>query len=302
MAGVDILIPHFRDPEGLRISLESIAAQTWTGDMRVVLVDDGSEPEFYQEIEAQAEAFPLPVTLERNPVNRGRPYTRNRLLDGVDNPFVAWLDAGDTWYPEKLEKQFEQISRLRYIGEDADRYWITCHYDWQWEGRRARQIEQQTDVRQMRELMLGQKLRAYLWTLLGTAKAFKIAGRFDERLPRLQDLDYFVRFVLAGGILTVPRRTGVLCKYHKSDVGRNAQEIRACNHLIYRKYRPHLEAYGPSFLKTIRYNADMLSARFARNNGAPGQNLYYIGRATLAHPKRAIGAARFHLRKTQESA
>lgn len=167
-------------------------------------------------------------------------------------------------------------------------------------GGALRLVEQQTDGgRQLRELMLGQKLRAYLWTLLGTREAFRIAGRFDERLPRLQDLDYFIRFVLAGGEMVVPRRAGALCRYHKSDVGRNAGEIRACNALIFRKYWPHLQNYGPSFLKTIRFNADMLSARFSRNNGAPLGNLYYIGRATMVHPKRAIGAARFHLRKSE---
>lgn len=300
MACLDILIPHYRDPAGLKLSLESIEAQTWTGDMRVVVVDDGSEPEYLRQAEALLADFPLPHTLERNPINRGRPYTRNRLLDLIDSPFVAWLDAGDVWYPDKLLKQFEHVSRLRYEGKDPDRYWVTCHYDWQWEGRRARTIEQVTEVRQLRELMLGQKLRAYLWTLLGTREAFRIAGRFDERLPRLQDLDYFIRFVLAGGEMTVPPRTEALCRYHKSDVGRNATEIRACNSLIFRKYRPHFQNYGPSFMKTIRYNADMLSARFARNNGALFLNLYYIGNATLAHPKRAIGAARFHLRASAE--
>ncbi len=292
-------MPHFRDPEGLRISLASIAEQTWTGDMRVVIVDDGSSPEHLADVEAQVAAFPLPVTLERNPQNRGRPYTRNRLLDLIDSPFVAWLDAGDIWYPEKIEKQFDHLNRLRFSGDDPDRYWITCNYDWQWEGRRARVIEQQTEGRQLRELLLGHKLRAYLWTLMGTAQAFRSAGRFDERLPRLQDLDYFIRFVLGGGELTAPRSAKPLCRYHKSDVGRNAQEIRACNALIFRKYWPHLQTYGPSFLKTIRFNADMLSARFSRNNGSQLGNLYYIGRATLAHPKRAVGAARYHLRKSE---
>jgi glycosyltransferase involved in cell wall biosynthesis len=297
LAGLDILIPHYRDLEGLRLSLASIAEQTWTGDMRIVVVDDGSEPEIYQSVEALLAEQDLPCTLERNLSNRGRPYTRNRLLDLIDSPFVAWLDAGDVWYADKLRVQFEHVNRLRYRGEDPDRYWVTCHYDWQWQGRRARKVEQQTDGRQLRELMLGQKLRAYLWTLLGTREAFRIAGRFDERLPRLQDLDYFIRFLLAGGEMTVPPHRGALCRYHKSDVGRNAREIRACNELIHRKYRPHLQSFGPSFLRTIRYNAEMLSARFAQNNGEPMNNLVYVTRATIAHPKRAIGAMRYRWRK-----
>jgi glycosyltransferase involved in cell wall biosynthesis len=300
MSCLDILIPHYRDLDGLRESLASIAAQTWTGDMRVVIVDDGSEPEIFRAVEAEAEACELPVTLQRNSENRGRPYTRNRLLDAIDSPFVAWLDAGDIWYPEKTEKQFDQINRLRYEGHNEHRYWVTCNYDWQWVGRRARLIRQEVDVRQFRELMLGQNLRAYLWTLLGSAEAFRIAGRFDERLPRLQDLDYFARFVLGGGILTNCGERRAQCRYHKSDMGRNADEIRACNTLIYRKYRSHLQGYGPSFLKTIHYNADMLSARYAANNGSRLRHLYYTTRAVAAHPKRAIGAARFHLRKQVE--
>ena len=80
----------------------------------------------------------------RNPPNRGRPYTRNRLLDAVDGDFVAWLDAGDVWYPSKLERQFDHLSRLRFEGEDVDRLWITCHYDWQWEGQRNRPVRQES--------------------------------------------------------------------------------------------------------------------------------------------------------------
>jgi glycosyltransferase involved in cell wall biosynthesis len=294
MSRLDVLLPHYRDPEGLKISLDSIAAQTWTGDMRVVVVDDGSETDVLRDVREILDASELPITFLQNPVNRGRPYTRNRLLDAVEGDYVAWLDAGDIWYPEKLDRQFEQISRLRYLGEDPDRHWITCNYDWQWIGRRVNLIRQETDGRQLRELMLGRRLRAYLWTLLGTAGAFRSAGRFDERLPRLQDLDYFVRFVLAGGTLTNAAEPAALCRYHKSDLGRNADEIRKCNRLIFRKYRPHLESYGPAFLKTIKYNAEMLSARYSVNNGALMRNYYYVARAVGAHPKRAVGAVLFH--------
>jgi glycosyltransferase involved in cell wall biosynthesis len=299
MSRLDVLIPHFRDPDGLARSLDSVVAQDWTGDIRVVVVDDGSpEPEF-RAARAQLDALELPVTLERNAENRGRPYTRNRLLDLVDGDFVAWLDADDVWYPDKLTRQFEHLSRLRFAGADVSRVWITCHYDWQWSGARARRIDQETEGRQLRELMLGQRLRAYLWTLLGPAASFRAVGRFDERLPRLQDLDYFLRFVAGGGALEVPPVRRALCRYHKSDLGRDAAEIRRCNRLIHDKYRPALQAYGPAFLKTIRYNAERLSARYAANNGARLMSGWYLGRSVVAHPKRAVGAARFWLAREE---
>lgn len=292
MAQLDILVPHYRDTDGLALSLASVAAQTWTGDMRVVLVDDGSPAGEYRAVEEIAAGLEMPVTLLRNRENRGRPYTRNRLLDAIDGAYVAWIDAGDVWYETKLEMQFEHLSRLRFQGEDESRVWITCHYDWQWAGRRARLVRQEVETRQMRELMLGQRLRAYLWTLLGPAAAFRAVGRFDERLPRLQDLDFFIRFVESGGRLDVPPGRKALCCYHKSDLGRNAAEIRRCNRLIEAKYRPKLQAYGPAFLKTIRYNAERLSARYAGSNGARVLNRYYWLRALAAHPRRTVGALR----------
>ena len=294
-ARLDVLIPHFQDVEGLALSLASIAEQTWTGDMRVVLVDDGSPAEDVAAVEALADRSGLDVILARNPENRGRPYTRNHLLDMVEAEYVAWLDAGDVWYPEKLSRQFEHLSRLRYEGVDTDRVWITCHYDWKWDNQSARRKQQEVDVRQMRELMLGLRLRAYLWTLLGSARAFRAAGRFDERLPRLQDLDYFMQFLRVGGNLSAPPGREALCRYHKSDIGRNAREIRDCHALIMAKYLPQLRPYGPAFLKTIRYNAERLSARYAANNGARLLAGYYHGRAVAAHPRRAVGAMRRRL-------
>lgn len=295
MSRLDVLLPHYRDVAGLAMSLASVAEQSWTGDMRLVIVDDGSPEKDFEAVRALAQAQDLPVTLERNPQNRGRPYTRNRLLDCVEGDYVAWLDAGDIWYPDKLALQFEHVSRLRHAGEDVDRVWITCHYDWQWEGQRIRPVRQEVEGAQLRELMLGRQLRAYLWTLLGTAAAFRGAGRFDERLPRLQDLDYFLRFVQGGGTLAVPPSRGTLCRYHKSDIGRDAHEIRRCNRLIFEKYRASLQSHGPGFVKTIRGNAESLSARYAKNNGDQMGRGYYLMRAFAADPRRLVGSVRLRL-------
>jgi glycosyltransferase involved in cell wall biosynthesis len=289
---LDVLVPHFRDLEGLALSLASVAAQGWTGDLRLVIVDDGSPEAEFGAVEALAAEQPLPVTLARNPENRGRPYTRNRLLDMVEADYVAWLDSGDIWYPTKLESQFDHLSRLRFQGEDLSRVWVTCHYDWQWTGRQARYTVQKVAPEPLKELLLGADLRAYLWTLLGSAETFRAVGRFDQRLPRLQDLDYFIRFLRAGGILAVPPQQEALCCYHKSDLGRNAAEIRRCNRLVFEKYRTSFERYGPDFLAMVHYNAETLSARYAKNNDDQVSRAYYLLRAFAANPRRSLGLAR----------
>ncbi|MGH8167578.1 MAG: glycosyltransferase family 2 protein [Woeseiaceae bacterium] len=289
---LDVLIPQYRDVNGLAQTLASIGGQTWTGDIRIIVVDDGSPAKEFRAVKALMDEQPLTFVLQRNPDNRGRPYTRNRLLDSIDNEYVAWLDAGDVWYPDKLTEQFQHINRLRFAGEDLSRIWVTCDYDWQREGARCYQVSQVVEGDQFKELLLGQQLRCYLWTLLAPASTFRAIGPFDEQLPRLQDVDYFIRFVRSGGIITKPPYSKSLCRYYKSDVGRCAREIRECNQKIFEKYKMSSEQYGRAFLSTVRYNAETLSARYAKNNGDTLGRIYYIARAFVADPRAALGLSR----------
>ena len=194
--------------------------------------------------------------------------------------------------PEKLEKQFDHVNRLRFAGEDVSRIWVSCHYDWQRDGGRVYQVDQVVQGDQLKELFLGRQLRCYLWTLLGHASTFRTVGRFDEQLPRLQDVDYFVRFVRAGGIITNPPHRKALCRYHKSDLGRSAHEIRKCNRILFNKYQSSMDQYGSEFLSTLKYKAETLSARYAKHNRDTFARAYYIARAFAADPRAASDLTR----------
>ena len=285
MATLDILIPHYNDAEGLALTLRSVAEQTWDGSIRIVIADDGSNPEAANAVRAMGESFVHPVTFLVNASNRGRPYTRNVLLDAIDSPFVAWLDAGDEWYPEKLAAQFAALEAAESAAPDQA-LWMSCHYHWKWLDQQAHRVKRQlTDQDQVRALLVGTDLRAYLWTLLGRAETFRNVGWFDERLPRLQDLDYFLRFVLKRGRILEPGLADPLCVYHKSDLGRSAAQIRQCNDYIFDKYRVLYNRYGTKFRQTRLYHMEMHSARFAANNDDHALAREYMWKAAHARPR-----------------
>lgn len=293
MATVDILIPHYNDVEGLDLALKSIAAQTWRGELRIVIADDGSAPQAVSGARALAETIRHPVTFIENGQNRGRPYTRNVLLDTVDSPFVAWIDAGDEWYPDKLAIQFEALAKAE-AGTKDDFIWMTCHYHWKWQDNIAfKKKLQLTEQDQLKALLIGTDLRAYLWTILARAETFTSVGWFDERLPRLQDLDFFLRFALKGGRLVEPGYEDALCVYHKTDLGRSADQIRECNAYIFDKYRVLYNRYGMKFSRTRLYHMEMHSARFAANNADHGKASEYMWKAARARPRLFIR----HLRR-----
>jgi hypothetical protein len=121
--------------------------------------------------------------------------------------------------------------------------------------------------------------------LLGRTAAFRAAGMFDEALPRLQDLDYVIRFVNAGGVLTAPPTRMPLCRYDKSDVGRKHEEVAACARLIMRKYQPVYAQYGPGFVARARWKNAKLAARYALNNKSYGAAFKYLSTTLATNPR-----------------
>ena len=277
MRTLDVLIPEFNDASGLVRSLESVRKQTWRGDVRVVVCDDGSKPDALKEIERIVDGYSGNIVLLKNGQNRGRPYTRNVLLDSTEGIYVAWLDAGDEWYRDKIEDQFDAIYRSAYKFGDKP-VWVTCNYDWAWIGARKRARKQDVKGDQVKSLLLG-PLGAYLWTLLGKAEAFRDVGYFDTALTRLQDLDFFLRFIVKGGTIILPPKHDPLCVYNKTDVGRNAREIRQCFKYIYNKHRVLYMRYSPRFRRNRRYDIELLAARLAKHNSDFGRMGLYLARA-----------------------
>ena len=292
MQTLDVLIPHFNDPLGLAISLRSVAAQTWDGKLRIVIADDGSDQISRRAVRKIAERSPLKPVVLQNEINRGRPYTRNVLLDSIESNYVSWLDAGDEWYSAKLTDQFNDLELFDSAGLTSSPTWMTCNYDWVWKGSRRKLNVQRTDQDQPKALLTGSNLRAYLWTLLGPAKTFKDVGWFDERLPRLQDLDYFIRFTLRGGVIRTTLNQRAKCVYHKSDLGRDAEEIRQCNQLIFDKHRVLFNQYGDVFVKMRLYNMEMLSARYAHNNSNNSLKWHYFWNAFRVKPIKFLNHVR----------
>lgn len=289
----DVLIPHRDDLPGLERALASLSAQTWQGPLRVVVVDDASVAVKAAELRQVLTESGLSFDLSFNTQWRGRPYTRNRLLERSVSPWTSWLDAGDVWYDTKLELQFAQLARLASLGTDLARVWVTCDYHQAWSKRELELCVQDPSGDPTRALLEGQTLRAYLWTLLSSRTAMRWVGKFDERLSRLQDLDFFLRFLEAEGRLEVPERgqhsQGLpLCRYEKSDHGRSAREVHRASLFVLKKHRALLTGYGERFERQRKVQADILALRVAKNNRDYAAVARYAALGLLRDPVQTV--------------
>ncbi len=77
-------------------------------------------------------------------------------------------------------------------------------------------------------------------------RLFDEVGGYDEQLPMAEDLDLYVRFLLAGHLPVVSPHISHLHRFHPRNVSsgvdadKHAQDLRA----IYAKYAPRLQAAG----------------------------------------------------------
>ncbi|KAF2335919.1 glycosyltransferase family 2 protein [Flavobacterium ginsenosidimutans] len=102
---VSILTPTFNTEKFIRLTIESAKNQTYT-NWEMILIDDASTDNtvaIIEEFVKKDSRIKLFKLLE----NRGNGFARNAALEKATGKYIAYLDADDLWFPEKLEKQIQ---------------------------------------------------------------------------------------------------------------------------------------------------------------------------------------------------
>lgn len=105
-APVSVIVPCFRCAETIERAVHSIARQ----DLRpaeVILVDDGSGDGTLQKLRELKDSFEAGwIKLIALPENQGPSVARNAGWNAATQPYVAFLDADDSWHPSKIAVQY----------------------------------------------------------------------------------------------------------------------------------------------------------------------------------------------------
>ncbi len=101
MPRFSVVIPCFNAEDTIGDTLDSLLAQT-EGDWEALIIDDGSTDDT-RLIVASMAGIDLRFRLMKNS-GVGPSAARNMALAEADGEIIAFLDADDTWHPEKLER------------------------------------------------------------------------------------------------------------------------------------------------------------------------------------------------------
>jgi len=192
---ISVIIPVYNRHELTIRAARSVLAQG-QNDLELIIVDDYSEPAFICPYDL---AHDMQVTVLRHAKNRGAGAARNTGIKQAQGDYVVFLDSDDVWRPGKLDAQLTFAAKHE-TSRDAKPKAYVCGFRLKSAVTGRDRILQPVAVESLGDFASG------IWfcpgsTLMLPRQVFDLVGGYDESLKRLEDLDWFIRFGLAGGAL-----------------------------------------------------------------------------------------------------
>jgi len=179
LPSVGVVIPTRNRPVLLRRALDSIAKQSYTGRVQVIVVHDGT-PLDHSVAVSGARA----VTVMENSRSPGLAGARNTGITALSTDYIAFCDDDDFWLPEKLTRQ---IQRALDGGEPE---LVTCAITVDYEGRRRVRLARTNEVTH-HHLIRSRMSMLHSSTLLFERNALLTRiGLVNEEVPGSQNEDW----------------------------------------------------------------------------------------------------------------
>ena len=208
---ISVVIPAFNRPQKVRRAVASVVSQK---DLRpdgleIIVVDDTSIPPLQLH-----DADPR-VRIVRLVENKGPAGARNAGIQASCGEYLAFLDSDDLWLPDKLARQLAMFKELQ---RSMDKSLITLVCGFYYPNRVTGRLE----ARIPRSASHLSDFASGCWFSPGSAlflhrSAYDRVGLLDERLRRLEDLDWFIRFGQEGGQLHVLSCVGTVIAPSRSE-------------------------------------------------------------------------------------
>lgn len=208
MTLVSVVIPAYNAERYVGAAIESVLAQT-ARHIEIVVVDDGSTDGTLGVLQR----YGAPVRWHRQE-NSGVAVARNRGISESRGDYVAFLDADDTWMPEKIDRQLGALRKepQKRLSHSA---FVVCDGEL-----RPLRVTRLPPKRSAFEDLLFEGNVVGCPTVLCERRLFDLAGAFDPDLSQCADWDMWIRlarlteFVYVDEPLAMSRR-------HEANMSRN---------------------------------------------------------------------------------
>ncbi len=271
MPEVSVIVTGYNSAPTIVQAIDSVRAQT-VGDFELIFVDDASTDNTVALVESIADPR---IRIIRNSKNRGIGGAKNVGIKAARGDYIAFLDSDDTWTPHKLAIQLPAVKLS--VGRPPlafAAFWVhrigvptaslrcpRCYGTW------------------LRSLLMGENLSLGS-TLLAARDCFETVGLFDERLIRLEDRDWTIRYLLRWDELTLVSEP--LAHINNSGWPR-AETIERSVEDLYCAHEKALQQHGSKLARLFRASLDFEVAVAYYRAGRPIAATRRVAVAVVRH-------------------
>jgi glycosyltransferase involved in cell wall biosynthesis len=182
---VSVILPTFNREKTIGNSIKSVLNQTYT-NFELIIVDDASEDDTERIVNSIQDQR---IRYIKHKKNKGGGAARNTGIKIARGEFIAFQDSDDQWERTKLELQ---INTFKQVGDEIGVVYTAFlrHKDNTVEYIPREEITEKEGYIHSR-LLHGNFITTQ--TAVVRRECFLKAGMFDERLPRLQDWELWLR-------------------------------------------------------------------------------------------------------------
>lgn len=195
-ADVSVVIPCYNAEVSIERALLSVAAQSLQ-PREVLCVDDGSTDTTQERLcSLQSQLPDLDIRIITNVEKRGPAHARNIGWNAACGEYIAFLDADDTWHPQKLSLQHDFMRKHPEIQFSGHAVGIRAEKELSGNQRTGEFIRPaHFKLVTFRHLLISNR-----FLTPSVIMRRDVCDRFDESLTRCEDYELWLRLSAKGNL------------------------------------------------------------------------------------------------------
>lgn len=239
---ISVIIPTYNRAKLLKRSIVSVLNQTYK-NIEVIVVDDGSTDDTKEMIRKLNDKRIIYVFQN----NSGACAARNNGIEHSNGEYISFQDSDDYWYPDKLISQYNNMCLHQ---SDIDICYMQLHH--------LNSNEEKIPNKIYNNIFYGNYISTQM--ILAKKDVFKHI-RFDKNLPRFQDWDIAIQFLIIYRYrLSITKKSLVLQYESANSISSNSSKALKAYTIIERKYNTYLSSHKYVYSRFL-YNKACFIAR-----------------------------------------
>lgn len=192
---ISVIIPMYNSKDTITDCINSVLNQT-RADLiaEIIVIDDASKDESAILVEKNFRNNNK-IQMIHNKENSGVSAARNAGIKAARSEWIALLDADDIWFPDKIEKQWEQIvkyPKIQFLGSNRNNENI--HW--------GKRLNADLYALNLKHILI--KNWPHTSTVLIRKKIFKEVGLFNEKMRYAEDAEMWNRIACKYPLFYIP--------------------------------------------------------------------------------------------------